>query len=209
MILDVDVGLYIGVGFSLVLVIFRSQRARTSVLGNIPGTYIFEAIDAGEEVNFSWLMNSLIKSNHISLKAREFVDIKIIRYEESVYYANVDNFKYKIMKLVGINPAEVMNKVKKEKSIIEKSLKAVSNEGFIKKLKNRFSKKSKVGVQETPDVNLANDLESQINNSEKIKSLLKFKIKHLVIDCSCVNFIDSQGVNAILQVVILVFFIFI
>ena len=139
------------------------------------------------------------------MKAREFVDIKIIRYEESIYYANVDNFKYKIMKLVGINPAEVMNKVKKEKSLIEKSLKAANNEGFIKKLKNRFSKNSKVGVQEIPDVNSANDLESQINNNEKIKSLLNFKIKHLVIDCSCVNFIDSQGVNAILQVFIFPF----
>ena len=53
MILDVDIGLYIGVGFSLILVIFRSQRARSSVLGNIPGTNIFEAIDACEEVKFN------------------------------------------------------------------------------------------------------------------------------------------------------------
>ena len=46
------------------------------------------------------------------------------------------------MKLVGINPAEVMSKVKKEKSIIEKSLKTVNGDGFIQKMKNRFSKKS-------------------------------------------------------------------
>jgi hypothetical protein len=52
MILDVDVGLYIGVGFSLLLVIFKSQRAHTSVLGNIPGTNIFENIESCEQVGF-------------------------------------------------------------------------------------------------------------------------------------------------------------
>ena len=104
------------------------------------------------------------------------------------------------MKLVGINPAEVMSKVKKEKSIIEKSLKA-NDEGLIQKLKKRFSKKSQVGMQEkSTGANSISDLESQIANSEKIKNLLNFRIKHIVIDCSCVNFIDSQGVNAIIQV---------
>ena len=104
------------------------------------------------------------------------------------------------MKLVGINPAEVMSKVKKEKSIIEKSLKA-NDEGLIQKLKKRFSKKSQVGIQDkSTGATSISDLENQIANSEKIKNLLNFRIKHIVIDCSCVNFIDSQGVNAIIQV---------
>jgi MFS superfamily sulfate permease-like transporter len=54
MILDVDVGLYIGVAFSLLLVIFRSQRARTSVLGNVPGTNIYESIDDCEQVSLAF-----------------------------------------------------------------------------------------------------------------------------------------------------------
>ena len=32
------------------------------------------------------------------------------------------------------------------------------------------------------------------------KNKNNFTIKHIIIDCSCVNFIDSQGVNGILQV---------
>jgi MFS superfamily sulfate permease-like transporter len=43
-------------------------------------------------------------SNISKFKAKEFPGIKIIRYEESVYYANVDNFTSRIIKLVGIDP---------------------------------------------------------------------------------------------------------
>ena len=39
--------------------------------------------------------------------------IRIIRYEESLYYANVDNFKYKIIKLSKINPVDEMMKKQK------------------------------------------------------------------------------------------------
>lgn len=91
---DVDIGLYIGIASSLILVIINSQRARSSVLGNIPGTSIFECVDTCKE-------------------AKEFKEIKIIRYEESVYYVNVDNFKYKIFKLSQINPTEVLAKINK------------------------------------------------------------------------------------------------
>ena len=91
---DVDIGLYIGIAFSLILVIFNSQRARSSVLGNIPGTSIFECVDTCKE-------------------AKEFKEIRIIRYEESVYYVNVENFKYKIIKLSQINPTDILAKINK------------------------------------------------------------------------------------------------
>ena len=53
-------------------------------------------------------------------KAREFESIKIIRYEESVYYANVENFKYKIMKMCQINPDEILAQIIKAKEREEK-----------------------------------------------------------------------------------------
>ncbi|CAF0955390.1 unnamed protein product [Brachionus calyciflorus] len=152
MILDVDVGLYIGVGFSLLLVILRSQRARTSVLGNIPGTKVYESIDACDQ-------------------AKEFEAIKIIRYEESIYYANVDNFKYKIIKLSGVNPANVLKSIKKQKDIQEKLAKKAHEAGF-------------------------DDLESQMN-PDNIHNAIK--LKNIILDFSCVNYIDSQGVNSVIQ----------
>jgi hypothetical protein len=48
--------------------------------------------------------------------------MKIIRYEESVYYANVENFKYKIMKMCGINPDLIIAKLKKEQERDKKNV---------------------------------------------------------------------------------------
>jgi MFS superfamily sulfate permease-like transporter len=49
-ILDIDFGLYIGIAFSLLLIIVQSQRASASILGNIPYTDIYESIDICEDV---------------------------------------------------------------------------------------------------------------------------------------------------------------
>ena len=39
-----------------------------------------------------------------------------MRFEESIYYANVDNFKYKVVKFSKMNVAEILAKINKEKS---------------------------------------------------------------------------------------------
>jgi MFS superfamily sulfate permease-like transporter len=101
-IFDVDIGLYAGIIFSIVLVVARSQRARTTRLGHIPGTQIFESIDSCPD-------------------AVEFKDIIIIRYEESIWYGNVENFKYQIYKTSGINPLKIMERINKAKLEFNKS----------------------------------------------------------------------------------------
>ncbi len=159
--MDVDVGLYIGIAFSLLLVIFRSQRARSSVLGNIPGTSIYEDVKACEQ-------------------AKEFETIKIIRYEESIYYANVENFRYKVYKLAKVSPAEVIAKIKKEKG-----RQAAEARKAAKAAKKNKSAVADPENQPTPEVDII---------AEEVP------IRHLIIDCSCVNFIDSQGVYCIQQV---------
>jgi MFS superfamily sulfate permease-like transporter len=92
---DVDIGLYVGLVSTLLLIILQSQRARTTIMGNIPGTNIFECVDTCQN-------------------ALEYKNVKIIRYEESVYYANVDNFKYKILKLSGVKPSEVLAEIESD-----------------------------------------------------------------------------------------------
>ena len=47
-------------------------------------------------------------------KAKEIDGVKIIRYEESIYYANADNFKYKIIKLSQLDPVEILNRIENE-----------------------------------------------------------------------------------------------
>ena len=83
-------------------------RAQCSLLGNISGTTIFESVQTCRE-------------------AQEFRNIKIIRYEESIYYINVDNFKYQVMKLSGINPEERSKKIYRECTKKHKELDKVAS----------------------------------------------------------------------------------
>lgn len=86
-------------------------------MGNIPGTSIFECIETCNQVNTDqpdWIINYLYKKFlKLLKKAQEFPGIKIIRYEESLYYANVDNFKYQMLKLSTINPNFIQTETEK------------------------------------------------------------------------------------------------
>ena len=57
-------------------------------------------------------------------KAKEIEGIKILRYEESIYFANCENFIYKIIKFAGVNPNEIISKIKKKKNSYEKKMKS-------------------------------------------------------------------------------------
>ena len=99
-------------------------RGLTSVLGNIPYTDLYESIDICAEVtnNFN-LLNKLEKikcKSKFFHKAKEFENIRIVRYESSVYYANVENFIYKIIKLSRVDPADITAKIHKERKKHEK-----------------------------------------------------------------------------------------
>jgi hypothetical protein len=61
-------------------------------MGNIPYTDIYEAVSSCED-------------------AREIEGIKIIRFEQSIYYANVENFMYKVIKNSGVDPSNVLYKI--------------------------------------------------------------------------------------------------
>ncbi len=108
-ILDVNYGLYFGIASSILIVIFQNQRAYTAILGHIPNTEIYE--DA-----------------RICDKAIEIENVKIIRYESPIYYANAENFSYRIFKATGVNPRQVMKTINKEKEIIRKHLKKIKHD---------------------------------------------------------------------------------
>jgi hypothetical protein len=90
------------------------------------------------------------------------------------------------MKLTKINPTEVIAQIKKEKQRKEKL-----NKGLESK-KSKKDKKSNVNDDENPA-----DAEQQ---SPEYDILSRIQIKHIILDFSCVNYIDSQGVNCIQQV---------
>jgi anti-anti-sigma regulatory factor len=55
-----------------------------------------------------------------------------------------------------------------------------------------------------PEIELRKKLNSNKKNKKSTKTDVKkeitFDIKHIIIDCSCMNYIDSMGMNVILQV---------
>jgi len=115
----------------------------------------------------------------------------------------VDNFKYRIVKLVGIDPAQEIAKMKKEKAQEEKEAKIKSpaaSESCFKKMLKKFKRKPIADVDHLDADTFASDKNQIELDSSPSKYLPNFAIKHVIIDCSCVNFIDSQGVNGILQV---------
>ena len=57
-----------------------------------------------------------------------------MRYEESIYYANVDNFKYRLMKVVGINPFEVLREEKR----VQIKMSQISEDNLIKRLTKKI-----------------------------------------------------------------------
>ena len=49
-IFNIDIGLYLGIGFSILLFVFQTQRPRTTVLGQLPDSDLFEDIQTFRDV---------------------------------------------------------------------------------------------------------------------------------------------------------------
>ncbi|PAA63728.1 hypothetical protein BOX15_Mlig022511g2 [Macrostomum lignano] len=84
----VDTGLIIGVAFSLLTIVFRSQWPYACVLGRIPHTDIY-------------------KNLAVTPDACEIDGVKIFRYEGSLYFASADHFRDSLYRLTGCNPRQL------------------------------------------------------------------------------------------------------
>ncbi|NWS65579.1 S26A2 protein, partial [Crotophaga sulcirostris] len=80
-----EIGLLVGVCFALLCIIFRTQRPRATLLGRVINTEIYE-----DQSTYKQLRN--------------IANIKIFRFESSLYYANKDYFKTVLYQKTGVNP---------------------------------------------------------------------------------------------------------
>uniref|UniRef100_A0AAQ6IK64 STAS domain-containing protein n=1 Tax=Anabas testudineus TaxID=64144 RepID=A0AAQ6IK64_ANATE len=92
--ISVELGLVIGVVFSMSCVIFKTQKPKVSLLGRVNDTDIYDDVD--EYAN-------------LALPAR----VQVIRFQAPLYYANKDTFLKSIYKIVGVEPFLEMTKRKK------------------------------------------------------------------------------------------------
>ncbi|NXC51474.1 S26A2 protein, partial [Penelope pileata] len=152
-----EIGLLIGVCFALLCVIFRTQRPRAMLLGKVSNTEIYEDQDAYKELS-------------------SIANIKIFRFESSLYYANKDYFKTVLYQKTGVNPillaatrrrVEIQANKGNSKSIFGSVF------GCLKPAKKRVEKSP-------PDV-----------------CPPSIDMHTLIIDCGAMQFIDTAGLSVL------------
>jgi anti-anti-sigma regulatory factor len=115
-------------------------------------------------------------------KAKEFPNMKIIRYEESIYYANVDNFRYNIMKYSGIENSAAKFKETQLK-LKRKSISEVEEQVFLEKKNEKIS----FFILKLTFLLFQRELDNPNG------------IQHIILDFSCVNFIDPMGIDTLIK----------
>ncbi|KAK2851383.1 hypothetical protein Q5P01_007659 [Channa striata] len=97
-VLNVDLGLAIGVVFSMMTVICRTQRAGCSVLGRASNTEIYRPVE-----------------NHS--KCYELPGVKILTYNGPIYYGNRSFFREEMSRLLGLTPEKIRSWEKARKAL--------------------------------------------------------------------------------------------
>ncbi|KAM9313207.1 sulfate transporter-like [Gastrophryne carolinensis] len=124
--ISTEIGLLVGVCFSMLCVILRTQRPRATLLGNVSGTEIYEDQFTYKELNI-------------------IPYVKIFRFDASLYYANKDYFKSSLYSKTDINPALVsalQRKAKKEEEAasLETSNRFIARFNLIKTERRRVTR---------------------------------------------------------------------
>ncbi|XP_053311746.1 solute carrier family 26 member 10-like [Spea bombifrons] len=99
-ILNVEVGLAVGVVFSMMTVVCRTQRAQCTVLGRAVNTEIYRPLEKND-------------------KCFEIPGLKILSYNSPIYYGNRDIFKEEMSRIVGLTQEKIRKR--------EKALRALEN----------------------------------------------------------------------------------
>jgi MFS superfamily sulfate permease-like transporter len=197
-ILDVDYGLVIGVAFSILSVIFRTQAPTSHLLGRIPKTDIYKNVDAYSTVE-------------------EVEGVKIFRYEGSVYYACCEHFRESIYTKTLYNPQKILIEIKSLQSKL-----AAWDERWKKRIKKDIptSETRLTNIPDSQEMTVAStdpekpySTESYAINTEeyhllikrqkyedRLRALTNIPIHHIIIDASTWGFIDHAAVLTLCQI---------
>ncbi|KAM9350983.1 solute carrier family 26 member 6 [Symphorus nematophorus] len=92
--LNLDLGLAVSIGFSMLTVIFRTQLPRYSILGRVPGTELYLDTDTYKE-------------------AKEIPGIKIFHSSTTIYYTNAEMYLEALQEKSGIEIGKLLTAKKK------------------------------------------------------------------------------------------------
>ncbi|KAJ0037047.1 hypothetical protein NL108_016423 [Boleophthalmus pectinirostris] len=195
--LGLDLGLLVSIAFGILTVVYRTQHPHSSVLGQVPDTALYLSVDQYEE-------------------ASEEQGVKIFQFGSSIYFANSDRYVSSLKEQTGVSPEQIqylrkVQKKKMKKSKENHTLVVCANEerGVSHELVPNHHSQDK----EEEQVN--GQVKGQVNGQVKGQSTgadtdseeavfiqtLSSPVHSIVLDWSCVGFIDSVGAKAVKQVI--------
>uniref|UniRef100_A0A8C1KLF3 Solute carrier family 26 member 5 n=1 Tax=Cyprinus carpio TaxID=7962 RepID=A0A8C1KLF3_CYPCA len=193
--LGLDYGLVVAMGFAILTVIYRTQCPKNALLGQIPDTGLYFDVDEYEE-------------------AEECSGIKIFQSNTSIYFANSDLYVSALKAKTGIDPAQLLVARKSQLKYAKRDngeRKAVNHCSPVKKnavdVELGVTREVVPGVKKQKDhvytngQMTENHAESESEDDFFLQRLTP--IHTIVLDFTPVNFIDSVGAKTIKSVNIL------
>uniref|UniRef100_A0A8C2XSR0 Solute carrier family 26 member 6, like 2 n=1 Tax=Cyclopterus lumpus TaxID=8103 RepID=A0A8C2XSR0_CYCLU len=107
--LNLDLGLAVSIGFSMLTVIFRTQLPRYSILGHISGTDLYLDTETYKE-------------------AKEIPGIKIFRSSSTIFYTNAEMYLEALQEKSGIEIGKLLTAKKKQDAKLKREQKKAKNE---------------------------------------------------------------------------------
>ncbi|CAJ0561290.1 unnamed protein product, partial [Mesorhabditis spiculigera] len=189
----VTTGLVVGVSFALLTVIFRSQWPESTCMGRVPGT----------SAEYKGLY-------HYKL-VLDVEGIIIFRFDAPLYFANVETFTDKLHHETRIDPIllrsqceELERKKEKHGFWNRRSSKDAQHPERVPLVAAAVKQQSKLELLDEGKPEKLEKKESppgprhvEENHSDGEAPLTH--LTHIVIDCSCINYVDLMGKDALLN----------
>ncbi|CAG9535020.1 unnamed protein product [Cercopithifilaria johnstoni] len=167
--INVNIGLAIGVVFALLTVVLRSQWAESTCMGRIPGTSDFKGI------------------SHYRT-AMEISGIKVFRFDAPLYFANAELFLSSMHSATGLDPLNIIAKLKQ--TVNEK--RKATDDSINKKDKIADHDDE---IQLTVRQHCIHSSKRNVERTEEAEDLIQ--LTHIIVDCSSFPYIDLMGVDAL------------
>ncbi|XP_065816925.1 solute carrier family 26 member 9 [Labrus bergylta] len=191
--LGLPYGVAVGVGFSFLVVIFRTQFRNGSALVQIEATDIYK--------------NPKVYSKGMSIKG-----VKILNYCSPLYFANAEIFRQRVIKKTGLDPGKhilarqkLLEKKQKEKAKQEKKDKEARKKNLSSMVDMKIQTISQLELQkdfglkdDRLPISFVNPGFSDIELAQKMPEP-ELPFHTLILDLAGVCFIDLMGIKVLIK----------
>ncbi|OQV17022.1 Pendrin [Hypsibius exemplaris] len=194
--LDVDIGLGVAVGWSLLTVVFRTQRPDVSVLGRALHTDIYKRID-------------------VYKSAAEVDGCKIIRFDAPLYFANAEYFQQRVRSIskldhrgITLTRPPVPDKPAAKDVVVhdasrgshDAQMEVIEMSRIVDVKRHALPQTSNKRVPSAEIVyhpSNSSTSPSTVDAATWTADFFEQPVKHVVLDCSSMCFVDINGIQAI------------